>query len=256
MTWRARVSLRLGALELDVDLRGGDAPMVLVGPNGAGKTTLLRTIAGAHRPSSGQIAVGERLLFDDQQRVDLEPERRGVAYVPQGYGLFPHLSVTDNVAFGLMSSLNSLSARERRERARSFLKRVGALHLADRRPGELSGGEQQRVALARALIVEPSILLLDEPLSALDASARRSLRALLSERLAELGRPSLVVTHDPRDIRALGADVVVLEAGRIVQRGPVDELGRSPASDFVAELFEYVERDVGAIAGRSGRALE
>ena len=237
MSWLVRVCATLGPLELDVDLCGDARPVALVGPNGAGKTTLLRLIAGAYRPQAGRIEVGGRVLFDAAAAVDLPPERRAVGYVPQGYGLFPHLGVADNVAFGLRARGHSGGRRAARLAAEQMLDELGCASLAGRRPTELSGGEQQRVALARALVVDPAILLLDEPLAALDASARRQLRRFLADHLRRRARPSIVVTHDARDVLALEAEACVLDAGRVVQRGTADQLRRAPANDFVAELF-------------------
>ena len=238
MRWQVRAKLQLGALDLDVDLEGDRTPVALIGPNGSGKTTLLRTIAGAHRPAAGLIQLGERVLFDADRGIDLPPERRRVGYVPQGFGLFPHLSALDNVAFAWSARRPRIDRRARRDAALALLARLGCEALANRTPSALSGGERQRVALARALMIEPWILLLDEPLSALDATARRSLRGYLAERLARQDCPSVVITHDARDVRALGARVVVLERGRVVQRGRPDELTARPATAFVAEFFD------------------
>ncbi len=227
--------MRVGRLDLDVRLEGGPRAVALVGPNGAGKTTVLRTIAGAHRPARGAIRVGDQVLFDSRRGTNLPPEERRVGYVPQGYGLFPHLRVLDNVRFGLSGA----GGRGNGDRATALamLERMGADHLARRWPATLSGGERQRVALARALVTEPRILLLDEPLAALDAAARRTLRRRLAERLLERAVPALVVTHDIHDIVALDADVCVIEAGRIVQRGSAAALAARPATEFVAEVF-------------------
>ncbi len=226
--WRASVRARLGALELDVDLEGGPGVLAIVGPNGSGKTTLLRILAGAVAAQRAELVVGERPL-------DVLPvEARGVGYVPQGFGLFPHLDVLGNVAFGL--STRGVPRAERRERARRLLAELGCEGLAARGVHSLSGGEQQRVALARALVIEPRLLLLDEPLAALDATTRRTVRTFLAERLRAYGRPTLLVTHDPRDIAALDATVCVLEAGRAVQRGTLEALRADPATDFVAEF--------------------
>ncbi|MEX2048722.1 MAG: ABC transporter ATP-binding protein [Gemmatimonadota bacterium] len=237
-TWHARVRLTLGALDLEVDLGGGEAPVALIGPNGSGKTTLLRTLAGAHRPQSGRIRLGERIVFDSETGIDLAPEDRHVGYVPQGYGLFPHLSVLDNVAFGLRARGRGGSRAEGRASAAEALARVGCAQLAERSPTGLSGGEQQRVAVARALTVAPEILLLDEPLAALDARARRQIRGYLVEHLSARSGPALVVSHDPRDVAELGVTVHVLEEGRIVQSGTPDALAARPATEFVEAFFE------------------
>ncbi len=237
MSWRAKIRVGVGRLELDVELQGDRGPVALVGPNGSGKTTLLRTIAGAHRPLAGRIELGDRVLYDSTRGVDLPPEERRVGYVPQGYGLFPHLRVVDNVAFGWRRGSAGNGREPGRAAATGLLARLGCEHLAHRWPGSLSGGEQQRVALARALMIDPQILLLDEPLSAMDAAARRSLRAYLATHLAERGSPALVVTQDARDVTALGATVFVLEGGRIVQSGSAEALAAHPATDFVAEFF-------------------
>jgi len=234
MSWQVHVQVQLGTFALDVALAGtSNAPVALIGPNGSGKTTVLRTVAGAYRPHAGRIQVGDHVLFNGESNVDLRPEMRRVGYVPQGYGLFPHLSVLDNVAFGKAAS----STGDRRRAAGALLERFECASLADRMPATLSGGEQQRVALARSLMIDPAILLLDEPLSALDPRARRSLRAYLAEHLAQRGRPALVATHDQRDVQALGAMVYAIEDGRIVQSGSASELSRAPATEFVAEFF-------------------
>lgn len=238
MSFSLSVALRLGQLDLEIELAGDASPVALVGPNGTGKSTVLRIIAGGIRPDRGWIRVGERTLFDAARGIDVPPEQRRVAYVPQGLGLFPHLRVVDNVAFGRLTGASRLSSASRRALAVSVLDRMGCGGLAERWPRALSGGEAQRVALARALMVDPDILLFDEPLSALDPGSRRSLRRLLAERLRELGRPCLVVTHDLRDARALGARVAVIEGGRIVQVGAIEDLVARPATDFVAELVD------------------
>jgi len=238
VSWEVRVRLRLGDLDLDVELEGGAAPVSLIGPNGSGKTTLLRTIAGAYRPEHGSVRLADTVVFDAERGVDVAPEDRHVGYVPQGYGLFPHLSALENVAFGLVGRLPGATRLERRAAAARLLERMGCAHLAERRPPTLSGGEQQRVALARALTVEPRLLLLDEPLAALDARARRSIRSYLVEHLTERQGPALVVSHDVRDVRALGGTVAVIEDGRIVQRGTAAELATAPATEFVAAFFE------------------
>ncbi|MCH9680171.1 MAG: ATP-binding cassette domain-containing protein, partial [Deltaproteobacteria bacterium] len=154
------------------------------------------------------------------------------------YGLFPHLSALDNVAFGLAHGPVASSRTQRRDAAMALLERLGCPALASRMPAGLSGGERQRIALARALVVDPDLLLLDEPLSALDIASRRSMRTFLVEHLTQRAKPAIIVTHDPRDIRALDAETFVLEGGRIVQRGTSGALQQAPATDFVAELLD------------------
>jgi len=225
---------RVGTLELAVSLDAGERPLVLVGPNGSGKTTLLLMLIGAVRPRRGRIELDGETLLDTAAGVDVVPEERGLGYVPQHYALFPHLSVLGNVSFGLECRSRYRRA-ERRTRALALLEALEVAHLAPRRPDSLSGGEGQRVALARALAAEPRALLLDEPLAALDAAVRRQLREFLPSRLSSLRLPTIVVTHDAADAAAFGEDIAVLEAGRIVQRGTLQELRRRPATPFVAE---------------------
>jgi molybdate transport system ATP-binding protein len=227
MSWSAQVSARVGRLSLSVALSGDAWPVLLIGENGAGKTSLLRILAGA-LPATGRITVDGRTLLDSDAGISLPPQERGIGYVPQGYGLFPHLSALDNVAFGL-------TGPDRRQRAAAMLASMDAADLADRRPRQLSGGEQQRVALARALVTRPRLLLLDEPLAALDVGSRRRMRAFLQERLA--GTPALIVTHDPRDVRGLGGEVVVLQDGAVVQSGDPEHIAAAPATPFVSEFF-------------------
>jgi molybdate transport system ATP-binding protein len=221
----------VGTLSIRLAFRTSDRPIVLVGPNGAGKTSTLLFIAGALRPSRGRIALGDTTLLDVGSGTDLPPEHRAVGFVPQRYALFPHLDVLHNVAYGI----DAPRAR-RLEGARQALADLEAEGLARRRPQELSGGETQRVALARALAARPRALLLDEPLAALDASIRRETRRFLAERLRAWSLPTVVVTHDRADAEALDGDVLVLEAGAVVQRGRIDELLASPRTPFVRQL--------------------
>lgn len=237
MSWHASLRMRLGDLKLDVELQGTPGPLALIGPNGSGKSTILRTIAGAYRPDAGRVSVAGTTLVDTEQQIDTSPESRAIGYVPQGFGLFPHLNVLDNVAFGLRGRGTDPGRSERRSRAEVMLAELDSADLADRRVDRLSGGEQQRVALARALITEPRLLLLDEPLSALDSAARRSVRAFLRERLIQRAVPTLVVTHDARDVAALQAAVVVLDQGSVVQTGEATEVASQPVNDFVSEFF-------------------
>ncbi len=236
---QATLRKRLPGLELDLELAvaGRPAgPLALVGPNGAGKTTTLLALLGLVRPDAGHIALGGEVLFDGERGLDLPAEERGIAYLPQDYALFPHLTAAGNVAFALACLRPAPPARQRQERARALLDRVGALACADRHPHALSGGERQRVALARALARTPRALLFDEPFAALDAGARGEVRAFLRARLRELGLPALVVTHDRADVAGLDASVLVIEQGRVVQRGTLAELEARPASAYVARF--------------------
>ena len=239
--FRVRVEAALGSLQLDVDLRGGDVPLALVGPNGSGKTSLLRIVAGALPARQTEIEVGGEPLVSSRRGIRLPVERRRVGYVPQGFGLFPHLRVIDNVAFGLSTGAERQNRHGRKRTALAMLQQLDCAELADRMPTDLSGGERQRVALARALVTKPRLLLLDEPLSALDVGARGKVRRFLAERLRDLPCPTLVVTHDARDVAALAAQVCVLEGGRIRQRGTLADLRTAPATSFVAEFVGSAE---------------
>jgi molybdate transport system ATP-binding protein len=229
---RADLKARVGTIELDVALEvpEGDC-LALAGPSGAGKTTILRLLAGLATPDSGRIECGGELWLDDTG-ASLPPERRRCGLVFQQYALFPHLSAWQNVAYGLRDTPRG----ERRPRALELLERFGAQHLADDRPRTLSGGERQRVALARALAAHPKLLLLDEPLAALDprtgAHAARELGAFLRE--ADI--PTVLVTHDFGQAALLGDRVAVIDAGKVVQQGLAAELATAPASGFVADF--------------------
>jgi ABC-type sulfate/molybdate transport systems ATPase subunit len=217
-------TVALRSFRLELSARVERETLALVGPSGAGKTSALRAAAGLLRPGSGRITLGDRVWFDAATGIDRRPEERSVGYVFQEYALFPHLSVSDNVAFG------------GRTRARELLERFSIAHLANTRPGSLSGGERQRVALARALARDPQVLLLDEPLAALDVQTRDTVRAELRSLLAELSLPTVLVTHDFEDAAALADRVGVLVDGRVLQSGAPSELVAAPASAFVAQF--------------------
>jgi len=235
MTLEARVVVSLGTLQLDASL---DAPagetIVVLGPNGAGKTTLLRVLAGLHALDAGRVTVDGAAVDDPGTGAWTPAERRPIGFVFQDHALFPHLSALENVAFGLRA--RGVRRADARRRARAWLERVGMASHAGARPGSLSGGQAQRVALARALVVEPSVLLLDEPLAALDATARISTRRELRRHLGEHDGARVVVTHDPVDAMTLGDRVVVLEGGRVVQAGSLADLREHPRSRYVADL--------------------
>jgi molybdate transport system ATP-binding protein len=224
---------RLPGFTLDVRWDSRDAVTGLFGPSGSGKTLTLDCLAGLVRPDTGRIVLGERVLFDAAAGVDLAPRHRRLGYVFQGYALFPHLSVADNVAFGL----RALPRDNRRRRVAEVLERLGLSALARRRPGELSGGERQRVALGRALAPEPALLLLDEPFSALDLPLRRALRDDLAGVLREWGTAAVIVTHDFTEAYRLADRIVVYDGGRVVQSAPRAELLWRPASESVARIM-------------------
>ena len=223
---------RLPAFTLDVAWSAGDGVAVLFGPSGAGKTLTLQCLSGLVRPDAGRIVVGERVFFDAAAGVDLSPQRRRVGYVFQGYALFPHLTVADNVGFGLRDR----PRRERAERAAHVIERLGLGGFERRLPGSLSGGQRQRVALGRALAIDPALLLLDEPLSALDAPLRRALRDELRMILHDWSTAAVVVTHDFTEAYRLADRIVVYDAGRVVQSAPRTELLWQPASESVARI--------------------
>jgi molybdenum ABC transporter ATP-binding protein len=218
---RLDLSLPLRSFALELGLEVGAETVALVGPSGAGKTSLLRTVAGLARPERGAIRSGSDVWFDSDRGIDRRPEQRSVGFVFQEYALFPHLTVAQNVTFG-GGKVDGLLARLR------------IADLVRAKPAELSGGERQRVALARALARDPQVLLLDEPMAALDPHTRGSVRAELHDLLRELGLPTLLVTHDFEDAALLADRVGVLVDGRLRQLGAPGELLGTPADAFVA----------------------
>ncbi len=232
------IALPRRAFELCAQLSLGAETVALIGPSGAGKTSLLRSVAGLERPRSGRIALGAEVWCDTERGVHRSPEHRRVGYLPQDYGLFPHLTVAANVRFA-----------GRRERP-DLLERLGVHHLAAARPRELSGGERQRVALARALARDPQALLLDEPFGALDTLTRRRVRDELGELLAGLALPTLLVTHAFEDATALAGRIGILDRGRLAQLGTANQLLRAPANSLVAALTgANVRRGTATCAG-------
>lgn len=246
MSLSARVLVPRPGFLVDVELDVAQGSVVgLVGPNGAGKTSVLRVLAGLETGSEGT-----RVTVDQQAVEDLPPHRRPITYVASDLMLFPHLDVLDNVAFGLRA--RGAGRGPAASRARQVLDRLGAGDLVDRRPGQLSGGQAQRVALARALVLEPDVLLLDEPLAALDAATRIEVRSQLRGDLAAFGGVTILVTHDPVDALALADRLLVLEAGRVVQDGVPREVARHPRTPYVARLVG-LNLLAGTAAGRRVR---
>jgi molybdate transport system ATP-binding protein len=248
-------------LELDVVSRRGGFELsagfvaergvttVIVGESGAGKTSLLRLAAGLDQPERGRIVLDGNIYVDPDVGIRVPAWQRDVGYVAQDYSLFPHLTVEQNVAFGLRAGGTGRGAIA--TRVAETLRRAGIAELAGRKPAMLSGGQQQRAALARALVLEPALLLLDEPLAALDLQTRRLLRGELRELLRTLRCVTLYVTHSPLEALLFGDRIVVIEGGRVTQTGTRDDLLRHPRSRYVAELM-----GTNLFAGRAGVGAE
>jgi molybdate transport system ATP-binding protein len=227
--------VRRGGFTLAVSLAAAAGQVLgLLGPNGAGKSTLLSAVAGLTPVSAGRIMLAGQVMDDADAGTFVEASGRPVGFVFQNYRLFPHLTVADNVAFSPRA--RGLGRRAARSAASQWLDRLGLADLADRKPDQLSGGQTQRVALARALAGQPALLLLDEPLSALDAGTRLDVQAELKRHLAEFTGPCLLVTHDALEALVLADSLVVLENGRIVQKGTPAQIARQPRTEYVAKL--------------------
>jgi molybdate transport system ATP-binding protein len=231
-----RVVSRRGEFGLEVAFEApAGATTVIVGESGAGKTSILRLAAGLDRPLGGRIRLDTETYAEPEAGIAVPPWHRDVGYVAQDYALFPHLTVAQNVGFGLEAK--GAGRREIESRVAETLRRTGIGELARRRPAMLSGGQQQRAALARALVLDPRLLLLDEPLAALDLQTRRQVRGELRDLLRDLGCVTLYVTHSPLEALLFGDRIVVVEAGRVSQIGTRDDLLRHPRSRYVAELM-------------------
>jgi len=235
MSLQAQLQARVGSFDLDVDVSIPAGEVVaLLGPNGAGKTSVLRAIAGLLTIDAGRITLDGMVLDEPANGIRMPVEQRPIGVVFQDYLLFPHLSVLENVAFGLRS--RGVGRTTATARARSWLERVGLGQSANRKPGSLSGGQAQRVALIRALATDPALLLLDEPMAALDASARVELRRELRQHLESFRGVRLLVTHDPVEAMAVADRLIVLEHGRVLQTGSPTEVTQRPRSRYVADL--------------------
>jgi len=232
---RLRLSSESGRFNLDVAFVLQKGINIVFGSSGAGKTTLLECIAGLATPDSGRIALGDRVLFDSERNINVPPRHRSVGYVFQDLALFPHLSVEANVAYGLQG----FKASERKQSVLSALESLGILNLRHRRPDQLSGGERQRVALARALVTDPAILLLDEPLAALDLPVRMQIADDLRRSAQNLPIPVLYVTHSRDEVFMLGERMLVMERGKLIAEGTPHEVMSAPRSETVAQLAGF-----------------
>ena len=229
---------------VSVGLERGEV-VVLLGPSGSGKTTLLRAIAGLELPKRGTIRIDDQVMFDGASNLEVPAEQRNLGFVFQSYGLWPHRTVFDNVAYGLR--LRKLPAAEVERRTRKALDELGLGVLSRRYPHQLSGGQQQRVATARSLVYEPPVILMDEPLSNLDAKLREEAKSWLRSLIVELQLSAVVVTHDQSEAMAMADRIVLLSAGRVEQEGTPEEIYNQPRTLFAAEFFGLNNRLTGRV---------
>jgi molybdate transport system ATP-binding protein len=230
-----KVESDAGEFELNTEFVVQPGITILFGASGAGKTTLLDCIAGLKTPDQGYVSIGQHVVFDSDRRIRVKPQARKVGYVFQDLALFPHLSVEENVAYGLIG----IDSAERQERVEQALASMGLMVLRTRRPSQISGGERQRVALARALVTKPSLLLLDEPLAALDVPARTKIADDLRDLIQGLGIPVLYVTHNREEVFMLGDKLLVLERGKLIAQGTPHEVLSAPRGETVAQLAGF-----------------
>jgi iron(III) transport system ATP-binding protein len=229
--------------------------VALLGPSGSGKTTLLRAVAGLESPKSGTIDIGERRVFNGGgagRPLELPAEERNLGLVFQSYALWPHKTVFDNVAYGLR--LRKMAARDIDQKVKEVLSQLGLGHLGERFPHQLSGGQQQRVAIARALVYNPPVILLDEPLSNLDAKLREEARAFLRELIVRLGLSALMVTHDQAEAMAISDRILLLNNGKIEQQGTPQSMYEAPDTLFTAEFMGSNNRIPAQVVQRDGAA--
>ena len=236
--WTAEFKAEIGSFNIDVSVEGPKGVLAIIGPNGSGKTSFLRLLTGAIQARTSQFKIADRIIADSKKNIEIPTEKRNIAYVPQGQRLFPHLSVLDNVTFALSLGPLKVDKDLRNSRGIELLSTLGCDHLAYRSTQSLSGGEAQKVAIARALIVKPDLLLLDEPLAALDPVNRRSTRIFLKTAIESLNKPTIIATHDVKDLIAFQAIACVFDSGRIIQRGSLEMLKQSPASPFIQAFID------------------
>jgi len=234
---------------VSMHLRKGEV-VALLGPSGSGKTTLLRAVAGLESPKSGTIDIGERRVFDGARNFEMPAEQRSLGLVFQSYALWPHKTVFDNVAYGL--KLRKLGKSETEAKVNEVLSQLGLGHLGARYPHQLSGGQQQRVAIARALVYNPPVILLDEPLSNLDAKLREEARAFLRELIVRLGLSALMVTHDQGEAMAISDRILLLNNGKIEQQGTPQSMYETPETLFTAEFMGSNNRLPGKVVALEG----
>ncbi|WP_426196741.1 ABC transporter ATP-binding protein [Massilia sp. DWR3-1-1] len=237
---------------VSMHLRRGEV-VALLGPSGSGKTTLLRAVAGLESPKAGTIDIGERRVFDGASKLEMPAEARNLGLVFQSYALWPHKTVFDNVAYGL--KLRKMGKSEIATKVNDVLKQLGLGHLGERFPHQLSGGQQQRVAIARALVYNPPVILLDEPLSNLDAKLREEARAFLRELIVRLGLSALMVTHDQAEAMAISDRILLLNNGKIEQQGSPQSMYETPDTLFTAEFMGSNNRLNGTVSARDGDHL-
>lgn len=218
----------------------------LLGASGSGKTTLLRAVAGLEQPSQGRITINNDVLYDSQSRIDLPAEARNLGLVFQSYALWPHMTVQENVAYPL--TLRKTSKAESRQKVEAILDQLGLKGLGERYPSQLSGGQQQRVAIARALVYNPPVILLDEPLSNLDAKLREEARVFLRELIVEMGLSALMVTHDQAEAMAISDRILLLNGGNIEQQGTPQEVYSNPKTLYTAEFMGSNNRLQGTVS--------
>jgi molybdate transport system ATP-binding protein len=250
--FRASFELQLPDFNLAPEFEFGSEMAVLFGASGAGKSLTLRTLAGLVRPDRGHIRLNGHALFDSDQEIDLAPQDRGIGYVPQHYALFPHQSIAKNIAFGL----HDLAKAEREARVSELLSRMRLEKFADRKPGEVSGGQQQRTALARALARRPDLLLMDEPFAAVEEDLRAHLREELLRIQGDFAIPVLLVTHSRAEAYALSQRLIVLSDGKVIQSGTRDDVFRKPRTPSVARLMGMTNILQVAITNSSGSGLQ